>query len=307
MHKITFTCETITPMFLAGADGSTPELRAPSIKGALRFWWRALNGHLSLGELKEREGEIFGNTERRSMVIIICKNNIPSVKEYRMVAHKGNSSNSSEIRQELKITLKLVRNINSENGYTFNFDKLKALFEVFCFLGGLGRRARRANGQLKIITYKANNSLEPFSSLSFGQTLVDKLNLLSLDSNQPFSLDNSKNMIKANFSNTQQLIPHIYSIEKIVLEDDKNCEDLRFTISNATHISKSKEYKQDYSKYIGSGSPRFASPIIFSIVEGNTNPYILITKLKTVKSNKIISSSAVSSIQKALVNEIKTN
>jgi len=34
-------------MFLAGADGVTPELRAPSIKGAMRFWWRACNGHLS--------------------------------------------------------------------------------------------------------------------------------------------------------------------------------------------------------------------------------------------------------------------
>jgi len=72
MEKITFTCETITPMFIAGADGQTPELRAPSIKGALRFWWRAVNGHLSLKELKEREAEIFGGTNpaRRSSVSV---------------------------------------------------------------------------------------------------------------------------------------------------------------------------------------------------------------------------------------------
>ncbi|OPX29474.1 MAG: type III-B CRISPR module RAMP protein Cmr1 [Candidatus Omnitrophica bacterium 4484_171] len=48
MKTITFECETITPMFLAGADGRTPELRPPSIKGAMRFWWRAMNGHLPL-------------------------------------------------------------------------------------------------------------------------------------------------------------------------------------------------------------------------------------------------------------------
>jgi CRISPR-associated protein Cmr1 len=49
-------------MLLAGADGTTPELRAPSIKGALRFWWRAMNGHLSLKDLKEKESQIFGGT-----------------------------------------------------------------------------------------------------------------------------------------------------------------------------------------------------------------------------------------------------
>ena len=70
MQSITFECEVITPMFLAGADGVTPELRPPSIKGALRFWWRALNGHLELSELKRIEGKIFGDTSRRSNLII---------------------------------------------------------------------------------------------------------------------------------------------------------------------------------------------------------------------------------------------
>ena len=86
MEKITFTCETITPMFLAGADGMTPELRAPSIKGALRFWWRAMNGDLSLEELKRREAEIFGGTSparRSSVVISVSPNEIPSNNQVR--------------------------------------------------------------------------------------------------------------------------------------------------------------------------------------------------------------------------------
>lgn len=32
MHTITFTCETITPIFISSADGTTPELSTPSIK-----------------------------------------------------------------------------------------------------------------------------------------------------------------------------------------------------------------------------------------------------------------------------------
>ncbi len=78
MQSITFTCEVITPMFLAGADGTTPELRPASIKGALRFWWRAMNGHLvgengDLTTLKNREAEIFGGSGKgqgRSKVVI---------------------------------------------------------------------------------------------------------------------------------------------------------------------------------------------------------------------------------------------
>ncbi len=47
METIAFNCRFITPAFLGGANPKgTPELRAPSIKGALRFWWRAMKGHL---------------------------------------------------------------------------------------------------------------------------------------------------------------------------------------------------------------------------------------------------------------------
>ena len=73
METIKFECEVITPMFLGGADGKGAELRAPSIKGALRFWWRAMNGHLPLKELHEREAEIFGGSgdkQGRSKVIV---------------------------------------------------------------------------------------------------------------------------------------------------------------------------------------------------------------------------------------------
>lgn len=58
METLTFTCKIITPMFLAGADGQTPELRAASIKGALRFWWRACHGHLKL------DSEVWRNPDK---------------------------------------------------------------------------------------------------------------------------------------------------------------------------------------------------------------------------------------------------
>jgi CRISPR-associated protein Cmr1 len=100
MHKITFHCQTVTPMFLAGADGTTLELRPPSIKGALRWWWRAMNGSLLLPDLQKRESYLFGGTATngretgtRSRVIIRVENdefrpsnNMPN---YMVKTYKG--------------------------------------------------------------------------------------------------------------------------------------------------------------------------------------------------------------------------
>lgn len=46
MKKINFTLETLTPLFLAGNDQNAVELRAASIRGHLRYWYRALLGGL---------------------------------------------------------------------------------------------------------------------------------------------------------------------------------------------------------------------------------------------------------------------
>ncbi|TDA68042.1 MAG: type III-B CRISPR module RAMP protein Cmr1 [Clostridia bacterium] len=64
MKSIKATFRVVTPLFMAGADAGTAELRAASVKGALRFWYRAI----ALGRLKtwekvmEEEQEWFGST-----------------------------------------------------------------------------------------------------------------------------------------------------------------------------------------------------------------------------------------------------
>lgn len=65
MTTFTATFRIVTPMFLAGAEQSTAELRAASIKGALRFWWRALqwNHYQNVAKLHEKEAELFGSSE----------------------------------------------------------------------------------------------------------------------------------------------------------------------------------------------------------------------------------------------------
>lgn len=43
VHTIEATYRIVTPMFLGDADQKATGIRPPSIKGALRFWWRALS------------------------------------------------------------------------------------------------------------------------------------------------------------------------------------------------------------------------------------------------------------------------
>lgn len=54
-----------TPMFCAGADPAGAELRLPSFKGVLRFWWRASAWsrlHGDLERIRQEEDALFGST-----------------------------------------------------------------------------------------------------------------------------------------------------------------------------------------------------------------------------------------------------
>ncbi len=58
------TYRVVTPLFCAGADPKRPELRLPSVKGVLRYWWRALAWSRCRGELqviRREEDRLFGS------------------------------------------------------------------------------------------------------------------------------------------------------------------------------------------------------------------------------------------------------
>ncbi len=71
--KTVFKLKVLTPMFMGGADPrGEPELRAASIRGAMRFWFRVIAGAVTSDprEVYKLESEVFGNTEKRSKVVV---------------------------------------------------------------------------------------------------------------------------------------------------------------------------------------------------------------------------------------------
>nr|BBH92683.1 hypothetical protein KTA_08820 [Thermogemmatispora argillosa] len=71
MLKAQFEIEVTTPLFLGGADQVTAELRPPSFRGAMRYWYRALIGGVTGGTLekvRQREARVFGKSEHGSPI-----------------------------------------------------------------------------------------------------------------------------------------------------------------------------------------------------------------------------------------------
>ena len=173
IEKITYECEVVTPMFLSGANQKEAELRTQSIKGALMFWWRALYGRsYELKEMKEKESEIFGNTEKKSKISINVESlfenrieNLPKGKTFTVQSSRmknpiqlgiidylayglhnyqrgrGNIYNRPFIKSgvNFKINIKIGNNFKEEIMNSFN---------ILVNYGGLGAKARNGFGSI---------------------------------------------------------------------------------------------------------------------------------------------------------------
>lgn len=302
MHTITFTCETITPMFLSGADGQTPELRAPSIKGALRFWWRAMNGHLSLEELRKKEADLFGfagnkniATIRKSILLIrafpfdgtmgtATEDTLPHRRDEK---HYGHPSPAKCFDTGGKFCVVLT----TSQPHKYSIQEAAALFELISFLGGFGKRVRRCMGAFKIIKKDNQNYSTPDS-------LLEHINgLLKIIS--PFFIFKN-GAIFNDFSGTKGAYPCIKKIElgkrsekayrKILTRTGKTASDLK------------KRYTFKYEASLGHASKgRFASPVYVSVVEKNKMFLPIVTTFNTVPDRH------PSTIDLALQEEFKYN
>ncbi len=170
-----YEIEVVTPLFLSGADQTNVELRAPSIKGQLRWWWRAMHGHLTLSELKKKEEEIFGSTSKRSSFSLIVdsahikmsKDNLPPGKKEMVTSRgktfpmsiidylaygiaefqkgKGNVYKRPHIRPKSIFNMKCV--FYNENIIT----EIEKTILYWIYFGGLGAKSRNGFGSLTLV------------------------------------------------------------------------------------------------------------------------------------------------------------
>jgi len=178
MQTLTAQYQIVTPMFIGSANrDDPPEIRPPSIKGALRFWWRTLhwgsclkqtqgNTDAALQALHRQEAELFGAAVRdekygQGLCAIKLKqvqlkgeeNNWPKNNDagagflgYGLDKTQSGDPHRKSIAQgNFTISLLLKSKISAEQ-----IQQLENTLLVWGLLGGLGSRARRGFGSVAI-------------------------------------------------------------------------------------------------------------------------------------------------------------
>ena len=179
MQEVTFDLQTITPLFLAGADQVAAELRAPSFRGVMRYWLRALVGGLvgtdrrGLEEVIKAETDVFGATDTGSAVRIKVSTVSQEPKQFTepisfkiggqwqatgkgyllwSMARSGSvaKGNVKEARWYFPPNTLFHVTLGAHSSNQAAFKKGTAAFWLLTHLGGIGSRSRRCAGSLQV-------------------------------------------------------------------------------------------------------------------------------------------------------------
>ncbi|RUQ41761.1 MAG: type III-B CRISPR module RAMP protein Cmr1 [Candidatus Competibacteraceae bacterium] len=185
MTVITATYRVVTPMFIGDADQKATSLRPPSIKGALRFWWRALNwgncrkkaGSVSeaLNHLHQEEQRLFGTAavieDKKSLgqgVFLLRVSNQPKIiidnswptnntgsgylgfgiMESGQSSKKNYQPHREGIREGVDFELELYFKPGTNQT---DVDAITETLKIWGLFGGLGSRARRGFGSVTLL------------------------------------------------------------------------------------------------------------------------------------------------------------
>ncbi|MGC8833786.1 MAG: type III-B CRISPR module RAMP protein Cmr1 [Armatimonadota bacterium] len=155
----------VTPLF--GGSANTGEvdselpIRAASIRGHLRFWWRACKGadYSSCGDLFKKEKSIWGSVKEPGAIEIVTQvessgkrvpyKSMPKCLSYALFPFRGEASKKKEPADALEgVCFKLLL----FGRYGNDLDKLKkeaeAALWAWLTFGGIGARTRRGCGSL---------------------------------------------------------------------------------------------------------------------------------------------------------------
>jgi len=261
INKTTYLCEAVTPMFIYGA--ASLELRASSLKGSVRYWWRALNGHLPVKELQEKERLLFGSSNekvgRSPVVLRIIPGEMQISSEYLLPHQNKAPLEAFSIGSQFQVIITSMGTFDEHAGY-------EAIIEAALLLGGLGRRSRRGFGSVAIIAKDSMSYAAPHDL----QTIAALLNSVN---EGKFCIKKGK-IVSHGFAGDY---PYLKSVE--LGKAYNNAHELLIQIGTATHnVSKGGSDYTGFSK----DQRRLASPVYVTTLRIGSNYQPLITTLNTV-------------------------
>jgi CRISPR/Cas system CMR-associated protein Cmr1 (group 7 of RAMP superfamily) len=146
--------EILTPLFNRGAYQDTPELRVPSIRGMVRWWFRTLGG--TADEEKEAFGGMkkFGHRLANEVMASRVVFRVSHIRAQRAhpnpltLPHKqgGQGSPQAAFAPGARFTLEVFTRFGDLNPELER--KVENALEVWLLLGALGLRANRSGGNV---------------------------------------------------------------------------------------------------------------------------------------------------------------
>lgn len=255
-----YSFKTLTPLFINGPIKNKVELRTASLKGALRYWYRAAIAEANIENLYKKENEIFGSTDSASTFIIKIKN-LSKINAKSNIAKKVlvyfNKHKAPALKQDIEFEVEII--IRSDQFQ----NEITSSLTIFTMLGGLGKRVRRGFGSII-------NKDDKFES---------PIDFLARLKNELFNLNNSDMIIENNslMINHKGKANYPFVKEVIIGKTAKRADLLK-------KIDKCASENNNYA--LGNGDPRMASPVFVTIKEINDNFYPVITKLNEVYPEK---------------------
>lgn len=195
----------VTPMFIGDANQEAQDVRPPSLKGALRFWWRALNwGRMltaengdtakALSALHNREAKLFGlaasdKTGGQGVFLLTLKQAETTADQWPgkmsgaqlyllgqgLGSFKGgnHTTRSALISGTFSASLLFRPDTKDEDRHSV----AEALF-AFGLLGGLGSRARHGMGSVSLTGWQGGEFSVPQTAADYGKAIKGLLTQL---------------------------------------------------------------------------------------------------------------------------------
>ena len=238
--------ETVTPMFLRGADNKTPELRPPAFKALFRYWWRTVPDY-DTDKLRKEEAKLFGSTDGKApfSIRIPGTTNLDITPE-KPLPHKPNNDRLGFKMDAYKGGQSFGLHLITKS--EFDTCQYKQIAKLGFLLGGVGNRSRRGFGSIRETCW----SFADVSDLR--QEVLDTLNnVAGVEGGKQFEIKDEIIELK----HPSDILPQypvigLIGFGKPTTDVDRLLKD----IGHATHI-----HKDDALGY-AKGRKRLASPFM---------------------------------------------
>jgi len=180
-RSLTVTLETLTPLFLGGADPrGAPELRGPAFRGAMRYWLRALVGAAGEQVMRQHEDHLFGvGGEQATAGVVSLRlpilqraptksyselvDRLPGIA-YLWFAARG-TKREPERYAILPTTLfNLEMSFPRSKQPAQDLEQAVAVLWLLTRLGGIGTRSRRFAGGVQVANVQSAHHSQSFVS-----------------------------------------------------------------------------------------------------------------------------------------------